>query len=165
MTENNFSLSEFHHSIYLHSHMSEVYYYIASGDGICRWFMGKAEYMDSDGNILNAADSARKEDTFNWHWLKKDLNIKGRVLEAINNELFSFTFGPAFEVTITLKEHGGRTLLTLHQKYSAGAEKNDFAHINCCTCWVFFLTNLKSVLEHGIDLRETLIDDESLVNR
>ncbi len=48
---------------------------------------------------------------------------------------------------------------------AAGAEKNDFAHINSCTCLVFFLANLKSVLEHGIDLRETLIDDESLVNR
>lgn len=165
MTENNFNLSEFHHSIYLHSHLSEVYYYISSADGICKWFMGKAEYTDTDGNTLNAADTARKSDAFIWHWLEKDLSIKGRVLEARNDELFSFTFGPAFEVTITVKEHEGRTLLTLHQKYADGAAKNDFAHINCCTCWVFFLTNLKSVLEHGIDLRETLIDDESLVNR
>lgn len=124
MTGNNFNLSEFHHSIYLHSHLSEVYHYVASADGICRWFMGKAEYIDSDGNILNAADSARKEDTFNWHWLKKDLNINGRVIEAINNEVFSFTFGQLFEVTITIKEDKERTLLTLHQKYSAeGTEK------------------------------------------
>lgn len=164
MTGNNFNLSEFHHSIYLHSHLSEVYHYVASADGICRWFMGKAEYIDSDGNILNAADSARKDDTFRWHWLNKDLSIKGRILEAKNNELFSFTFGTSFEVTFTLRKHNGRVLLTLHQKYAAGSGKNDFAHINCCTCWVFFLTNLKSVLEHGIDLRETLIDDESLVN-
>lgn len=165
MTEKNFSLDEFHHSIYLLSQLSEVYYYIASGDGLCRWFMGKAEYTDPSGNRINAADTARKDDTFHWLWLNKDLSIKGRVLEAINNELFSFTFGQSFEVEISLKEQNGRVLLTLHQKYSARAEKNDFAHINCCACWIFFLTNLKSVLEHGIDLRETLIDDESLVNR
>lgn len=165
MTENNFNLAEFRHSIYLHSLKGEVYYYIATGDGICRWFMGQAEYIDSNGNILNAAVPARKDDTFRWQWLAKDLNISGHVIESAENELFSFTFGKLFEVSITIKEVEGRTLLTLHQKYATGAEKNDFAHINCCTCWVFFLTNLKSVLEHGIDLRETLIDDESLVNR
>jgi hypothetical protein len=165
MTENNFNFSEFHHSIYLRSHLSEVYYYIASADGICKWFLGKAEYTDTDGNTLNAADTARKGDAFLWHWLAKDLSINGCVLEAKNDELFSFTFGQAFEISIAVKVHEGRTLLTLHQKYADGAAKNDFAHINCCTCWAFFLTNLKSVLEHGIDLRETLIDNESLVNR
>ena len=60
MTENNFNLSEFHHSIYLHSHLSEVYYYIASADGICKWFIGNAEYTGNDGNTLNAADIASK---------------------------------------------------------------------------------------------------------
>ena len=165
MTENSFNLAEFRHSIYLHSHLSEVYYYIASSDGICRWFMGQAEYTDPDGNVLNSAVPAHKDDSFRWQWLAKDLHISGSVIDAIENELFTFTFGRSFEVTITIKEDNGRTLLTLHQKYTKGAGKNDFAHINCCTCWVFFLTNLKSVLEHGIDLRETLIDDESLVNR
>lgn len=165
MTGNNFNLTEFHHSIFLQSQLNEVYYFIASADGICRWFMGKAIYTDPKGNAINTADAALKNDTFYWQWLAKELNINGRVIEAKENELFSFTFGQSFEVTISLKEQNGRVLLTLHQKYSAGTERNDFAHINCCTCWVFFLTNLKSVLEHGIDLRETLIDDESLVNR
>ncbi|HMQ78227.1 MAG TPA: hypothetical protein PKE39_05495 [Ignavibacteria bacterium] len=165
MTEDNFNLSEFHHSIYLRSHLSEVYYYIASADGICKWFMGKAVYTDYAGNTLNPADTACRGDTFSWHWLNKDLSVSGKVLKTISDELFSFTFGNLFEITISIKEDNGRSLLNLHQKYTAGAEKNDFAHINCCVCWVFFLTNLKSVLEHGIDLRETLIDDESLVNR
>ncbi len=28
------------------------------------------------------------------------------------------------------------------------------SHLNCRSCWVFFLTNLKSVLENKYDLRE-----------
>lgn len=165
MNENNFSLTEFHHSIYLDAPVNAVYNTVASGKGICKWFMGTAIYHDENGNERSQTENAVAGDAFRWHWLEKDLNITGTVLEAIENEMFSFTFGPLFEVTITLAKLSGRTKLTLRQYYSPRAEKNDFAHINCCTCWVFFLTNLKSVIEHNNDLRETLIDDETLINR
>ncbi|MEO8514553.1 MAG: SRPBCC domain-containing protein [Ignavibacteria bacterium] len=165
MTEKNFNNESFFHSIYLNAPLSVVYKIIASPGGIEKWFMGKAVYTDISGKVRQTDAAAQKGDTFSWHWLEKDLSITGKVLEADINENFSFTFGPTFEVTISVKEDNGRTLLTLSQKYTKGAEKNDFAHLNCCTCWVFFLTNLKSVIEHGQDLRETLVNDESLVNR
>ncbi len=165
MTEKNFNNESFFHSIYLNAPINEVYKLIASSGGLQKWFMGKADYTDSSGNIRPSEHTAQKDDTFSWHWLEKDLSINGKVLEASTNEKFSFTFGTTFEVTISVKEDNWRTLLTLTQNYAKDAMKNDFAHINCCTCWVFFLTNLKSVIEHGNDLRETLADDESLVNR
>jgi uncharacterized protein YndB with AHSA1/START domain len=165
MTEKNFNNDSFFHSIYLNASLSNVYKIVATSSGLEKWFMGNAEYTDNLGKTRPAAVTAEKGDVFSWHWLEKDLSINGKVLESVNNEKFSFTFGPLFEVTITVKENDSRTQLTLSQNYSEGTEKNDFAYINCCTCWVFFLTNLKSVLEHGHDLRETLVDDESLVNR
>lgn len=165
MTEKNFNTSSFYHSIYLNAPIDDVYRIIASSGGLQKWFMGKAEYVDASGSVRPAEETAQKDNTFSWHWLEKDLNISGEVLESVKDEKFSFTFGSTFEVTISVKEDNGRTLLTLAQNYAKGAEKNDFAHINCCVCWVFFLTNLKSVLELGNDLRETLADDESLVNR
>lgn len=166
MTEKNFNSESFFHSIYLNAPLSDVYKIIASQVGLEKWFMGKALYADSSGSSRAPAEFSQRGDTFSWHWLEKDLNITGTVLEAITNEKFSFTFGPTFEVTISVKEDNGRTLLTLTQKYAKkDADKNDFAYVNCCTCWVFFLTNLKSVIEHNHDLRETLVDNESLVNR
>lgn len=165
MNENNFSLAEFHHSIYLDAAVDTVYNTIASGTGICKWFMGTAVYQDKKSNERSQNENAQKGDTFRWHWLEKDLSITGTVLEAIVNKNFFFTFGSLFQVSITLSEHNGRVKLTLMQHYSPGAEHNDFAHINCCNCWVFFLTNLKSVIEHNTDLRETLETDETLINR
>jgi uncharacterized protein YndB with AHSA1/START domain len=165
MTENNFSSNGFHHSIYLNSPVDKVYKAIASAMGLQSWFIGNAVFTGVNGNVIPMENHARKDDTFKWNWLAKDLSISGKVLVAIKNEEFSFTFGSSFKVTITLKAINKRTLLTLTQKYSPGAERNDFANINCCVCWGFFLTNLKSVLEHGNDLRETLVDDESLINR
>jgi uncharacterized protein YndB with AHSA1/START domain len=165
MTENNFSSNGFHHSIYLNSPIDKVYQAIASANGLKSWFIGNAVFTDVNGNARLPEHPIQLNDTFIWNWLAKDLSITGKVLESDKNKIFSFTFGISFEVTITLKVSNKRTLLTLTQKYAPGAEHNDFANINCCVCWGFFLTNLKSVLEHGNDLRETLVDNESLINR
>lgn len=165
MTKESFNLNEFRHSIYLNAALEEVYTIAASAAGICKWFMGRAVYTEPDGRELGSSENAYEGCSFCWKWLEKDLEIDGRVLKSERNNKFSFTFGKSFEVSFILENSGGRILFTLHQKYAADAEKNDFAQINCCTCWVFFLTNLKSVIENGIDLRETAVKDDTLVNR
>ena len=165
MTSNTFDLYEFRHSILLAIQPQDVYRYIASSRGICSWFIGEAVYMKPGGEVRGEEENSAKGDSFRWKWLGKELQMEGEVLNSIEGELFEFTFGKSFIVSISLTEQNGRTLFTLHQSYRDGAEKNDFAHINCCVCWVFFMTNLKSVAEHGIDLRETLADSDSLINR
>lgn len=165
MTENNYNNTNFHHSILLKISIKEAYWYAASAIGLEKWFIGKAVYYDTYSVERPRGGTAKKNDTFSWYWLEKDLNIKGKVIDSVLNKKFSFTFGNSFEVTITLKESNGRTLFTLSQNYAPGAEQNDFAHINCCVCWGFFMVNLKSVAEFGNDLREINADDESLINR
>ncbi len=165
MTENNFNMERFHHSIYLDKPVNEVYKMAATAGGLSKWFMGDVKYSAPDGTERKENDLIQQGDSYKWHWLAKNLSLEGNVLEAQKNNLAAFTFGSLFTVTITLKEDKGRTLFTLTHQYAKGAAKNDFAYINCCVCWAFFITNLKSVLEHGIDLRETEIDNEALVNR
>jgi len=164
MTENSFNMQSFRHGIYLDKPVEEVYKLIGTGNGLTKWFIGKSVYKHN-GAIRNDKEYVQSGDEFKWEWLEKDLSIDGKVLEAEINKIFQFTFGGSFIVTLTVKEDKGRTLFTLNQKYSPGAKSNDFAHINCCVCWAFFITNLKSVIEFGNDLRETLIDNEELVNR
>ncbi|MBE2217919.1 MAG: SRPBCC domain-containing protein [Ignavibacteria bacterium] len=165
MNRNTFDLSEFRHSILLSLSSEDVYGFIASSQGICSWFIGEAEFTQPAGRFRLPNENASAGDIFRWKWLGKNLQIEGEVLYSVEGEVFEFTFGKSFIVSVTLKEQNGRTLFTLHQSYRDGVQKDDFAHINCCVCWVFFMTNLKSVAEHGIDLRETLADDDSLVNR
>ena len=164
MTEKNFNLQSFTHSIYLNKSAGEVFDYIAKSNGFTKWFIGGASYVSPEGDVRNSDDYVQREDNMELKWQNKDFFTKGIVLDVHENELFSFTFGSLFNVTITLKPDNGRTLFTLTQKYNKGAIQNDFAHINCCVCWVFFMTNLKSVIENGIDLRETNPDTEERVN-
>ncbi len=165
MTENNFTMQRFHHSIYLNKPVEDVYKLVGTASGMTKWFIGEAVYESPEGEKRKFDDYVHKGDEFQWQWLEKNLSITGRVLEAELNSHFKFTFGDSFIVTITVKEDNGRTIFTLIQEYSENAKQNDFAHINCCVCWGFFITNLKSVLEYGNDLRETISQNEELVNR
>ena len=164
MNQNSFNMQSFRHSIYLSKSVDEVYKLIGTGNGLTKWFIGKSVY-EHGGVIRKDDEYVQTGDKFKWNWLEKDLSITGKVPEAEVNSKFSFTFGSSFIVTITVQEDKGRTLFTLCQEYSPDAVTNDFAHINCCVCWAFFVTNLKSVIESGNDLRETQIYNEELVNR
>ena len=155
MTEKNFNLQSFTHSIYLNKPVNEAFDFIALAGGFTKWFIGEASFVSPEGEKRSANDYVQREDNYELKWQNKDFSTKGIVLDVQKNELLSFTFGSLFNVTITLKGDNSRTLITLTQKYNEGAVPNDFAHINCCVCWVFFMTNLKSVIENGTDLRET----------
>ncbi|MBK8981104.1 MAG: SRPBCC domain-containing protein [Ignavibacteria bacterium] len=165
MTEKNFSSEEFSHGILLKATPEEVFGYLSTGTGISKWFIGSANYFYDAKSIRLGNESAEKGDSFLWKWLNKDLELKGLVTGSVKDKSFGFTFGPSFLVDMNLSESDKRTKLTLTQKYQDSAVKNEFAYINCCVCWVFFLTNLKSVIENNIDLRETEADNELLVNR
>jgi len=165
MTEKNFNMEKFHHSIYLNVPVKEVYDLFGTAAGLTKWFLGITEYTSGSGFLRNENEFIEAGDTYSWHWLSKDLSISGKVLDVIEGKMAKFTFGKTFNVQMEVKENSGRTLFTLKQEYAEKAGKNDFAHINCCVCWAFFITNLKSVIEYGNDLRETAIDNEQLVNR
>lgn len=165
MTEDSFNMQSFRHSIYLNKPVEKVYNLVGTASGLTKWFIGHAVYESPEGEKRKFDDYVVHGDEFEWDWLQKDLSITGRVLEAEKNSHFKFTFGNSFIVTITVKEVNERTLFTLAQEYVHDADKNNFAHINCCVCWGFFITNLKSVMEYGNDLRETLVQNEELVNR
>ncbi|HQY19483.1 MAG TPA: SRPBCC domain-containing protein [Ignavibacteria bacterium] len=165
MTEENFNKESFSHGILLKASPEKVYEYISTGSGLSKWFIGSADYFYNDKSIRLGDEPAQKGNSFLWKWLKKDLELKGIITESDGKNEFGFTFGSSFFVNIKLSESGDRTKLVLTQCYQDSATENEFGFINCCVCWVFFLTNLKSVLEHGIDLRETEADIEMLVNR
>jgi hypothetical protein len=174
MTPDNFSWKEFRHSIIIDSTIDRVFEFVSTSAGICDWFISECEYVSSDGIIKDKNEIAAEGDKFIWKWLNKDLKIEGKVLNSIIPERFEFTFGPMYEVCINLSEDETGVRVELNQKrknvFSPVSEtrdisNEDFNFLNCCVCWVFFLTNLKSVIEFGIDLREKNVRDEMLINQ
>lgn len=164
MNENNFNWDRFTHSIFINAEPEKIFEYLATPSGITKWFIGESKYYYKNLHIRLGNEIVKKGDSFLWKWLNKDLELKGMVTESSEDNSFEFTFSPLYLVTLKLSKSGERTKLSLTQQYQESAAKDEFNYLNCCVCWVFFLTNLKSVIENGIDLRERKENDEMLVN-
>ena len=58
-------------------------------------------------------------------------------------------------VDVRLRDVGGAVEVDLHQTRCATEDPERVRqHLNCRSCWIYFLTNLRSVLAGGPDLRD-----------
>ena len=89
-----------------------------------------------------------------FEWLGGD-KLETRVRAISKNKRFVFPFGSrGEEVTVRLKKAKSGTVCELHQyNIKTSPRQKVEMHMGCKEGWVFFLTNLKCYLEHGIDLR------------
>jgi hypothetical protein len=87
------------------------------------------------------------------------------ITEANGKDHFQFVFGDAGVVTVDMKEVGNATELVLTQDRIPIDEKGrESYHIGCSTGWTFYLANLKSLMEGGIDLRNKNVDYKGVIN-
>ena len=82
--------------------------------------------------------------------------VKGKVLKTNGKDLFSFSFANDIPVTITIYKEHDETIVELIESNlptDEGSVAKQF--VSDSKGWVFYLTNLKSTLEGGLDLRKT----------
>ena len=92
--------------------------------------------------------------TWRWHGHNDDATEYGEIIEANGKDLLEFSFGPAMKVRIQIKAEEGTNIVELEQYDIPADEKGKTSfHLGCAEGWVFYLANLKSVMEGGIDLR------------
>ncbi|MCP4582907.1 MAG: SRPBCC domain-containing protein [candidate division Zixibacteria bacterium] len=109
---------------------------------ISRWFTVKTEFEPVKGGRIY------------FEWLGGD-KFETTVSAIRKNERILFPFGSKGEmVEVKLAKNGRKTIVTLRQyDMRTTPEARWSIHKGCEVGWAFFLTNLKSWLEHGIDLR------------
>ena len=164
MSKPYFSWEIFWRSVLVCAPLDECTVALFTSAGLARWFIGTAVYTDPTGYQRAPADPVKEGDNYHWKWLHKDLELSGQVL-SVTPCSATFTFGEASNVTMALSQEGDRVRVTIRQEALPDEPYDQDAWVNCYVCWSFFLLNLKSVLENGIDLRETTVDDDELVNR
>ncbi len=131
----------------------EVFRAWATRAGLTSFFIDGATFTDSTGQERAPHDITRPGDRYRWDW-RHPYWLEGEISRVIEEREISFTFG-TMEVSIQLADIDGGT--ELHLVQSAIPDSPDgrvFGHLNCRSCWIFFLTNLKAVLDTGTDLRD-----------
>ena len=130
------------------------------------WFLRSAEFTSANGVKKGLQDKIEFQDSYTWMWhgWPDDVTEKGSILH-LDNDYLKFSFGKAGNVTVRVKEEVGQTILELLQdEIPVDEASKSYYHIGCTKGWVFYLTNLKSLLEGGIDLRNRDVGLKDVLN-
>ena len=145
----------------------EIFQKWVSQEGLESWFLRKAAFTKKDGSARSRESMIEKEDSYEWLWhgWSDEVVERGTVLEQNNKNDLAFTFGKAGKVKVSVKEEKGESILELKQfDIPTDAESQVLYHIGCTKGWLFYLTNLKSILEGGIDLRNRNAELADVIN-
>jgi uncharacterized protein YndB with AHSA1/START domain len=144
-----------------------IYQAWATRGGMESWFVRLSEYKDKDGVERSAEEEVTVGDTYKWLWHGySDESVEyGQILELNHKDHFKFSFGKAGNCTVSIKEEDGEHIVELIQSEIPTDDqgKHNF-YVGCKTGWTFYLANLKSILEGGIDLRNKNTKLKEVVN-
>lgn len=139
----------------------------ATQQGIEHWFLRLSEYRKPDGALRAPDEMVQGGDSFHWQWhgWPDEVEEKGTILECNGRDFFKFTFGDAGICSVTIKEEMGQPIVELIQNAIPDDDRGrQYWHVGCKTGWTFYLTNMKSLFEGGIDLRNRNAALKNVVN-
>jgi hypothetical protein len=132
--------SEFRLRVNIRVPVDKAYAAWATPAGLESWFLRKA--------IL-------KDNYYEWYWFgyPDDVVEKGTITAANGSNLFAFTFSLGCPVNISFYREHDETIVELVESGLPDDEMGIKHYVSDSKGWIFYLTNLKSVLEGGLDLR------------
>jgi hypothetical protein len=127
--------------------------YWTSQEKMERFFLEKAQFTKPNKENRKRDSLIEKGDTYVWKWFGNDIQDVGEVLYNNNEDEMQFTFIDCL-VTVKTFVFDGEHMISLEQSNIPTNEQSKVnLHTGCTRGCTFYLTNLKSILEGGIDLR------------
>ncbi len=145
--------STFNKRIAINASKADIFNSWTSQDNLEKWFLSQAEFSSHDGTVKNRGSKILKGDTYSWMWHGSENVAEGMVRENNGDDLLRFTF-LGCEVSVEIKEEAGENVVQITQSAIPLDEDSTMSYyVGCSRGWTFYLANLKSILEGGIDLR------------
>jgi uncharacterized protein YndB with AHSA1/START domain len=155
-----FDWSSFTKKITINAAADAIYHSWATKQGMESWFLRQCNYTAEAGEALPGDMPVQKGNLYTWRWhgWPDETIEKGTILEANGVDTLSFTFGQegaaGMICTVRVYAEQDETICELVQK-NIPVDDMGKSHyfVGCNTGWTFYMTNLKSILEGGVDLR------------
>ena len=160
----NSQWSSFRLRVNVNCTVAEAYRMWATPAGLESWFLRKATFNSPQGAERKPEELLEEGDTYHWVWYGYPDSVKetGTVLKCNQKDQFTFTFSLGCPVSISIYQEAGETIVQLVESDLPSDEGTRLQHfVGDSKGWIFYLTNLKSILEGGLDLRnrkEELVD-------
>lgn len=156
----NFDWTKFTRKIAVKATLSEIYNAWTKASEIEKWFLSNARFYDLNGNLIKKDVPAEQGNSYEWEWFLYDGIEKGKITEANGKDFLQFTFAGNCLVDIKLTQENDYVFVELtHKDIPTDENSKRNIRLGCHTGWSFYLVNLKSVYEGGLDLRNK---DENL---
>ena len=151
---NDFDWTSFTRRIAIKTTVNDAYNAWTTAKVIQEWFLSKAVFTDQDGNVLPESETISKGVHYSWNWFLYEPSESGTITAANGIDFLQFTFAGDCLVDIRLQQVDECVVVELKQ-YNIPTDERSMRDIRlgCASGWAFYLVNLKSVLEGGLDLR------------
>lgn len=128
-----------------------------------KWFLSSAEFYNFAGEIRSRDSIIQSGDTYRWRWYGSDNLAEGKIIENKEGYL-KFTFLDCM-VEVGIKREEDENILVLTQSEIPLDEQARLNYyVGCTRGCNFYMTNLKSILEGGKDLRNRNSDLSNVIN-
>lgn len=149
-----FNWTQFTKRIAIKASLKQLYNAWTLPEEIENWFLSKALFEREQNGLIPINSNICKGDKYQWSWYLFDLTERGEILEANGSDLIKFTFAGDCSVEVKLIPEGEHVVVELNQRNIPTDDNSKKGiRLGCDSGWSFFLLNLKSVYEGGLDLR------------
>jgi hypothetical protein len=162
-----YNWNEFTKRIAINAPSAIIYHAWATQEGLEKWFLRKAEFTNTGKQARERNSPVEQGDTYEWSWFGyPDSNAERSGICAANgHDYLQFGFAGNCTVSVSIKKEKNETICELVQNMDGADEKErPFFYVECGKGWTFYLANLKSILEGGIDLRNKNEEIQNVVN-
>jgi uncharacterized protein YndB with AHSA1/START domain len=150
----NFDWTQFTRKIAIKASVKSLYKAWTVPDELELWFLSEATYIDTNDNTIFKTQSIKKGYSYQWQWYLYPKTETGKVFIANGKDHVQFSFAGNCTVDVVLEPYEKGTIVSVTQKYIPIDDDSKVnVRLGCDNGWSFYLVNLKSVYEGGLDLR------------
>lgn len=160
----NFNWTEFNKRIAIKASIQSIYDAWTKTSELEKWFLAKAIFRNEAGDVVSPNDNAQANSAYDWKWFAQNYHEEGKLTQANGKDFLEFTFANSL-VSVKIVQKSDQVFVELKQ-YDIPTDEDSKKNIRlgCSDGWSFYLLNLKSIYEGGIDLRNKDTEIVGVVN-
>jgi len=160
---NKIDWSQFKKRIAINCDINQIFSAWTTQENLEKWFLSLAEFANANEPI-NRNTVIKPGNTYKWMWHGSDNVAEGKIIANNGENYLEFTFLGNI-VSVNFIKEGNYNLIELIQsKINLDEESKIRNYVGCTRGWTFYLANLKSILEGGIDLRNKDLNLRDVLN-
>jgi hypothetical protein len=150
----NFDWTSFTKRIAVKATLPEIYNAWTKASELEKWFLKKVDFYNLDKTSFEQNANVVENIHYVWYWYLYEEPMEGMITSVNGKDFIQFTFEGECLVDVRLEEIDEYVIVTLrHHNIPLDNNSKQYVRLGCSNGWTFYLTNLKSIYEGGLDLR------------